>query len=244
MPGPTVVVPDGTDPDDALARTTDLGIGGHPDDLELVLFPAISHCFEDPDRWFTGVVCTDGGGSPRGGRFAGLSDADLVAERRREMVTAAHLGGYGALVPLDHPSAEVRSEAGHAVLVKELSRLIAATQPAHVYTHDLADRHETHVAVAAAVVRAVRSLPPEQRPWRLVGCEGWRGLDWLSEGARVVIDVSDHAALADQLAKVFASQIEGAKRYDLAAAGRRRAHATFQDPRSPDVASQVVVARS
>ncbi len=49
-------------------------------------------------------------------------------------------------------------------------------------------------------------------------------------------------AIADDLAAVFASQIDGAKRYDLAAAGRRRANATMQAPRAVDQASQVVVA--
>lgn len=237
-----VFVPDGTEPAAALARTTDLGIGAHPDDLELDLLPAIAHCIDDPERWFTGVVCTDGAGAVRGGRFAGLADAELGVVRRTEQEAAAQLGRYGAMVQLGHPSAAVRSDAGHAALVDELAELVAATSPAHVYTHNLADKHETHVAVAAAVVLAVRSLPAEQRPWRLVGCEGWRDLDWLPDGEKVVLDVSAHAALGDQLASVFASQLEGAKRYDLAAAGRRRANATFQAPRAPDEASQVVVA--
>ena len=240
-PPPVVHVPDGLAPDVALARTTDLGIGAHPDDLELDLLPGVVHCVDDPDRWFTGVVCTDGAGSVRVGRFATMTDAELVAERWAEQARAADLGGYGAVVGLGHTSAHVRG-AGHEELVDQLAELLLATRPLHVYTHNLADKHETHVAVAVAAVHAARRLDPADRPFRLVGCEGWRDLDWLPDGEKVLLDVSGFEGLADDLAAVFASQIDGAKRYDLAAAGRRRANATMQAPRALDQASQVVVA--
>jgi hypothetical protein len=41
---------------------------------------------------------------------------------------------------------------------------------------------------------------------------------------------------------VFRTQIEGGKRFDLAAAGRRRANAVFDDPREPDACDEVTVA--
>ena len=91
MPVPTSVVhvPDGLDVDAALARTTDLGIGAHPDDLELDLLPGVVHCVDDPDRWFTGIVCTDGAGSVRVGASATMTDDELVAERWAEQRRAA-----------------------------------------------------------------------------------------------------------------------------------------------------------
>ena len=52
----------------ALARTTDLGIVAHQDDLEFMALAPIGACLGDPDRWFTGVACTDGAGSARTGR--------------------------------------------------------------------------------------------------------------------------------------------------------------------------------
>jgi len=243
VPVPTSVVhvPDGLDVDAALARTTDLGIGAHPDDLELDLLPGVVHCVDDPEHWFTGIVCTDGAGSVRVGASATMTDDELVAERWAEQRRAADLGRYGAVVGLGHPSAHVRGD-GHDELVDQLVELLLATRPMHVFTHNLADKHPTHVAVAAAAVQAVRRLDPADRPYRLVGCEGWRDLDWLPDGEKVLLDVSAFEGLADDLAAVFASQIEGAKRYDLAAAGRRRANATMQEPRALDRASQVVVA--
>jgi LmbE family N-acetylglucosaminyl deacetylase len=236
-----VFVADGTPVPEALARTTDLGIGAHPDDLELVLLPAIVHAHEAEDRWFTGVVCTDGAGAARGGPFAELDDVELAAVRRAEQEEAARIGGYGALVPLGRSSASVRDPEGHRRLVADLTEVLAATRPAHVFTHNPADKHDTHVAVVTAVVLAARSLPAEDRPYRLIGCEGWRDLDWLPDDEKVRLDVSDAAPLADRLAAAFRSQVEGGKRYDLAVVGRRRANATLDDPRSVDVATQVVV---
>lgn len=235
-------VPDGSAGPDALARTTDLGIVAHPDDLELLAVVPIGQCAHDRDRWFTGITCTDGSGSARVGASAGLSARELVAIRREEQLRAADLGGYSAVALLGHRSEEVRAPGGFEALVAELASLLDETRPVNVYTHNLADKHPTHVAVGSAVVRAIRSLPPEQRPARLVGCEGWRDLDWLDDHEKVRLDATAFAELADRLAGVFRSQIDGGKRYDLAAAGRRRANAVFFDPREPDTAEQVVVA--
>jgi hypothetical protein len=74
----------------------------------------------------------------------------------------------------------------------------------------------------------------------MIGCEGWRDLDWLPDDEKVVMDVSGHEALAAKLAACFASQIGGGKRYDLAVEGRRAANATFLDPRTADGATKVV----
>ena len=76
-PASDYLVPDGTGLDDALARTTRLGTGAHPDDLEIMAIPGILDCHGKEDGWFTGVVICDGAGSPRSGAYAGLSDADL-----------------------------------------------------------------------------------------------------------------------------------------------------------------------
>jgi hypothetical protein len=70
-------------------------------------------------------------------------------------------------------------------------------------------------------------MPRETRPEAVHGCEIWRGLDWLGDDEKVVHDVGGDDALAETLNAVFASQIAGGKRYDLAVMGRRRANATF-----------------
>ena len=236
-----VHVPDGSSIDDALDRTTDLGIVAHPDDLEFMALAAIGACLDDPDRWFTGVTCTDGAGSARSGAYAALSDGQMVELRRAEQREAADIGGYSAVFQLGHPSASIRGD-GHATLVAELVEILEVGQPVNVYTHNLADKHETHVAAGAATVEALRCLPLDRRPWKVIGIEGWRSLDWLPDAEKVLLDVSGRDELAARLAAVFASQIEGGKRYDLAEQGRRRANATLLAPRDVDDAEQLTFA--
>jgi LmbE family N-acetylglucosaminyl deacetylase len=234
--------PDGSPLVEALSRTTDLGVGAHPDDLELFAVVPIGHCHDDPRRWFSGVTCTDGSGSARGARFAHLAPHDLVALRREEQRTAARLGGYSTMIQLAHPSGEVRVSEGFDVLVDELASVIEATRPANVYTHNLADKHPSHVAVGAATVRAVRRLPADRRPGRLVGIEAWRDLDWLPDAEKVRMDATPFTGLARRLARVYESQIDGAKRYDVAVQGRRRANATLFDMTTVDDVEEVAVA--
>src|SRR5690606_22893140 len=49
---------------EALRRTTHLGVGAHPDDLEFFGWHPILQCFEDRSLWYTGVVASDGRSSP------------------------------------------------------------------------------------------------------------------------------------------------------------------------------------
>jgi len=233
-------VPDGRPLGEALARISDLAIVAHPDDLELLAVAGIGACVESDDRWFGGVVVTDGAGGaiqpgPKG------SPTDLVDRRAEEQRVAARLGGYSVVVMLGHTSAHVRSPLGQDELVEQLVEILETARPVNLYTHNLADKHHTHVAVGSAALKAVRHLPMPARPTRMVGVEGWRDLDWLLDADKVRMDVTEYADLAQQLAAVFTSQLEG-KRYDLAARGRRHANATFFEPRAGDVAEQVIVA--
>lgn len=239
--GADLFVPDGRAAADALARTTDLGVGAHPDDLEFMMLTPIAHCRDDVDRSFTGITVTDGAGSARSGPYADHTDEQMVATRREEQRAAARVGAYGAMVQLGHPSAWVRGD-GFAALVEELAGLVRVSRPQNVYTHNLADKHSTHLAVGVATVLAVRALPADERPHRLVGIEGWRGLDWLADGEKVLLDTSGLDDLAADLAACFPSQIEGGKRYDLAELGRRRANATLREPRAVDDAETMTVA--
>jgi LmbE family N-acetylglucosaminyl deacetylase len=235
-----VFVPDGSPEKDALARTTHLGIVAHPDDLEILAQPGILDCFGRKDRWFCGVVVTDGAGSPRSGPYAEVSDRDMVEIRRQEQRKAAVVGEYGAAVMVGATSAEVKDPRdGRAV--RELAELLRRTRPEVVYTHNLADRHDTHVAVALRVIEACRSLPAAERPARLLGGEVWRDLDWLSGPDRTVADVTPRENIVAALIGVFDSQITGGKRYDLAVLGRRRAHATFDESHHTDTATGVTL---
>jgi LmbE family N-acetylglucosaminyl deacetylase len=116
-------------------------------------------------------------------------------------------------------------------------KVLRATKPQVVYTHNLADKHDTHVAVALRVIEALRRLDQSERPARLVGCEVWRALDWMSDSDKVQMNVSDHENLQFALLGVFDSQIAGGKRYDLASMGRRRANATYFESHGVDAAT-------
>jgi LmbE family N-acetylglucosaminyl deacetylase len=236
-----IFVPDGMPETPALARTTHMAIGAHPDDLEVMAVDGILACFQRPDRWFTGVVVTNGSGSARDNVYRDYSDADMQFVRRKEQKKAAVVGEYSAQVFLDYSSAAVKDSANPGPRA-DLAAILQATRPEVVYTHNLADRHDTHVAVALAAIDALRSLPASARPRHLYGCEAWRDLDWLVDMDKVAFDVSDHENMQAALIGIFDSQIAGGKRYDLATMGRRRAHATYLSSHSVDTSTGMILA--
>ena len=63
--------------------------------------------------------------------------------------------------------------------VEDILALLQAAQPEVVYTHNLADKHDTHVGVTIKTIEAIRALPAAERPTHLFGCEVWRDLDWM-----------------------------------------------------------------
>ena len=221
-----IFVPEGTPAPQALARTTHLAIAAHEDDIEIMAIDGILQCYRQPDRWFTGVVVTNGSGSPRDDLYAAYTDEEMPRLLRQEHRAAAVLGEYAAQVLLDYPSATVKAPHAAAVIT-DLEQILLATRPQVVYTHNLADKHDTHVAVALKTLAALRQLPPEARPAAVYGCEVWRALDWLSDEEKVAFDCSARESLQAALLGVFDSQICGGKRYDLATMGRRKAHATY-----------------
>ncbi len=226
LPTADIFIPDGVPVADALARITHLGIGAHQDDLEFMAFHGILQCFDSDKEWFGGVTCTDGGGCARTGPYADFSDEAMVEVRKNEQRLAAIAGRYAAMVQLDYPS-EIAKDSADPRLREDLRAILAATQPRVVYTHNPADKHDTHIAIVVPVIQAIRDLPREKRPQGVHGCEVWRDLDWLGDAEKIVHDVSGNDSLAAALNGIFDSQIAGGKRYDLAVMGRRRANATF-----------------
>ena len=209
-PAAEVFIPDGTSWEAACTRVTHLVVAAHSDDVEIMAWHALLHA----DR-LAAVIVTDGGDR---------------STRLQEQKRAASLGHYAAVIWLDHASPDVRQPACSA-LAADLNAILSAVRAHWVYTHNLADRHDTHVAVALHTVRALRANPSSVE--RVLGCEVWRALDWLQPQDKVTLDVSSLEARVMPLIGAFDSQI-AAKRYDLAAAGRKRANATFLDPHAAD----------
>lgn len=214
-PGAEVFIPDGTSWEAASARVTHLVVAAHADDVEIMAWHAVLHA-----EGLAAVIVTDGHGSK----------TRLLEQKR-----AASLGRYAAVIWLGHASADVK-RAAYAPLASDLGEVLSAVRARQVYTHNPADRHDTHVAVALHTVKALRANPSSVE--RVLGCEVWRALDWLQAGDKVALDVSTVEDRLMPLIGAFDSQIAG-KRYDLAAAGRKRANATFLDPHAADRATAV-----
>lgn len=224
--GAQLFIPDGTDSTQAVARTTHMAIMAHQDDIAIGAMYGILQCFGRADAWFSGVTVTNGAGSPRDDLYADYTDEQMRAVRAIEEKKAAFVGDYAACFLLDYPSAAVK-DPKNPDLVEELKAIITAARPRIIFTHNFADKHDTHVGVALRVIKALRELPVEVQPEAVWGCEVWRDLDWMNDEDKVLMDCTAHENMAAAVMAVYDSQICGGKRYDLATAGRRKAHATY-----------------
>ena len=236
--GAEIFVPDNKPAHEAISRTTHMAIAAHQDDIEIMAYDGIRKCFGNEDAWFFAVVVTNGAGSPRDGLYANFTDEQMQKVRKLEQKKAAFIGEYGAAALLDYTSTSVKAPANRDV-IEELKNLIALARPKVIYTHNLADKHDTHIGTVVKVIQALRELPAEILPEEIYGCEVWRNLDWVNDAEKIVFDVSGRPNIASALVEVFDSQICGGKRYDLATNGRRLANATYSADHGVDGASAV-----
>lgn len=230
--------------EDALARTTHLAIGAHSDDLEIMAYHGIVDCYgyRKRNKWFSGITVTDGRGSSRSGPYSDCTDEEMADIRKNEQRQAAMVGKYGAMIQLAYESDQIMQDDGQNHLRDDLSSVFDFCQPDIVYTHNPADKHDTHIAVLSAAIHVMREMPSEKRPKRVLGCEVWRDLDWMPDEDKVALDVSKRENLANALVGIFDSQITGGKRYDRAAVGRRYANATFFHAGGQDRTEQLTFA--
>ena len=132
-----VFVPDNEPVEKALSRTTHLCFAAHQ------------------DKWFTGVVVTDGRGSPRNSLYENYTDDEMRLVRFKEQRKAAIVGEFAAQVMLDIPS-KIIKDVSRNEPVDDILKVLRATKPKYVYTHNLADKHDTHVGVALRLITALR----------------------------------------------------------------------------------------
>lgn len=231
-PTAEVYIPDNGPVEDALSKVTHLAIAAHQDDIEIMALDGILSCWNKPGRGFAGVVMTDGAGSPRDGVYSNYTDLEMRQVRHREQ-KAAYVGEYRAVAFLEYSSAEIKNP-DQISPVEDLKMLLHLARPEVVYTHNPADKHDTHVAVLLRTLSAIRALPVEERPRILYGCEVWRGLDWMLDTSKKIFSLDGHENLAVSLVGLFDSQVAGGKRYDLASQGRWRANATYLESHATD----------
>jgi LmbE family N-acetylglucosaminyl deacetylase len=239
--GSEIFIPDGSYLPGAITRTSHLGVAAHPDDLEIMAYHGILKCFSSDKDCFFGVIATDGAGSPRDGFYKRYTDEEMKVVRKKEQKKAAQVGEYAGVAFLNYTSSEVK-DPKNINPRDDIKELITLAKPKVVYTHNPADKHDTHVAVGLRTIQALRELPSELRPETVYGCEVWRDLDWMLDEDKIGLDVSEHQNLATSLVSVFDSQVAGGKGYDMATIGRRRAHATYYATHGVDVATSMIFA--
>src|SRR5512135_2215925 len=125
LPTSETFIPDGLPEEEALVRTTHLCISAHQDDIEIMAAHPILECFQKKDLWFTGVVVSDGRGSPRDDLYKDYTDEEMRLVRFKEQRKAAVVGEYAAQVMLDYPSRIIK-DGGSPLPVEDLTALIAA----------------------------------------------------------------------------------------------------------------------
>lgn len=212
---------------------TDLAISAHQDDVEIMCPQAIIRGYQSDGFGLVAVVTADGAGSARAGKYASFTDKEMRKVRKTEQKKAAEIGDYSVLIQLDYNSAEIK-DMDNDDPVNDYIEILKHYQPSIVYTHNLADKHPTHVAVARKCIKAIRALPLEDRPLKLYGCEVWRSLDWLSDEEKVVFNLTGYEEVLGKLIGVYDSQIAGGKNYEKASLGRRNANATYAASHSID----------
>lgn len=237
----TLFIPDGKDSETAIHNTTHMAIAAHQDDIEIMAYDGILKGFNNQNNHFFGVVVTNGSGSARESVYKDYTDEQMVMIRNQEQKKAAVIGEFCALGLLNYKSSTIKDK-NDLTSVEDIKTLLEKATPEILYTHNLADKHDTHIGVTTKVIKALRQMDKKNRPKKVYGCEVWRDLDWMMDDEKVMFDVSAHPNIAASLVEVFDSQIIGGKRYDLGAMGRRLANATFSTSHAVDQASAVTYA--
>jgi LmbE family N-acetylglucosaminyl deacetylase len=227
-PEATIFIPDQVDEKIAFQKTTRMAIVAHPDDAEILAYHGIVECIDNPNESFGCVTMTNGSTTPRDFLYADHTDEEMVQVRRGEQRTASIIGKYSFVAQLDYHSKELRDIENQDPSL-DLNAIFQEVCPRVVYTHNLADKHDTHMAATIRIINTLRSLPNERKPEAVYGCESWRDLDWMIDKDQIRFDLSRHMNIAQALIAVHDTQITGVKRYDLGVMGRRRAHAVFSD---------------
>ena len=218
-----------------------MAVFAHQDDVEFCAFHGIVECYDNADKGFHAVIVCDGTNSSRAGKYANYTNEQMITSRAIEQETASKIGRYTSLDQFKYPSAEIMDK-NNSNVVQDIYNALVKVKPEVVYTHNLADKHNTHVAVVLRLISAIRMMLPQDRPQVVYGCEMWRGLDWLCESDKVVLDVSKNRELAWELFNVFESQIAGGKNYAKGVCGRCVANAAFDKSHALDTLSHVTYA--
>ncbi|MGB5732116.1 MAG: PIG-L family deacetylase [Acidimicrobiia bacterium] len=154
-----------SDTHDQIAQTVEslsspaavLTIGAHPDDAEFGAGATLSRWTTD-GATATIVIATDGS---KGSWDPGIADADLIAQRRSEQMSAAAVLGASSITWLGQPDGELRNT---PALRKVITQQIRKHRPDVVLTHDPWQRYQLHPDHRAAGLVAIDAVVAAREP--------------------------------------------------------------------------------
>ena len=192
-------------------------------------YHGVAECFGRKDRWFTGVVVTNGAGSPRAGIYGDYTDEEMQQVRLLEQRKAAYRRRVRLPDPARlSPAPRSKDPAGDARWWKTCTRILLAARPGGGLPAQPGRqaRHPRGRGAARHRRAARRAADVQAREGLRLRSVARPGLAATTRTSRL-LPVSARSNIAAALVGVFDSQVSGGKRYDLATAGRRLAHATY-----------------
>lgn len=220
----------------ALQHATDVSVGAHQDDVEIMSGPMLLKTVADPAKHWLSVIVTDGAASQSllSDTVAELTPKQLTDMRQREQREAAQLTGT-PVIQLKYPSAAVNGHMGSGKkqeVAFALGTLFSAMPNVEqVFGHNHIDKHETHLAtlsVQTAALRAAQKDNPKLK--KVYGMEVWGGLTGIPETdlSMFIADSKDEMDTIGAMIKVYQSQIIGQQRdYAETTTARMSAHGGY-----------------
>lgn len=219
---------------EALARTTDVGVGAHQDDIEIMAGPMLLDAAASKDKHWLTVIVTDGAASKSilNDMAAELTPKQLTDMRQREQREAAREAGTPA-IQLKYPSAAVNGHMGEGKRQEAslaLGSLFAAMpETQRVFGHNPIDKHATHLAVFAVQTAALRAAK-NPKLQEVHAMEVWGGLTGVPESQLSLFVVENKEQLKDIgiLIDKYQSQILGQGRdYSRGTLARMEGHGAY-----------------
>ena len=151
-----------------------LGIGAHPDDIEIFMYGLLSIYKKEGHQVYT-IIATDGS---KGG---GTSDEKLAQKRAKESING--LKNLSLPIFLNLPDGELGEKFEHRKIIKES---ILKIMPDLIITHSENDYHADHRSLSLIAKSAVSHYIP------ILYCDTLMGLNF---NPNYYVDITDHYKL-------------------------------------------------